>query len=188
MRYEIRFHGRGGQGAVTAAEILAYASIIRGYYSQAFPEFGAERRGAPVKAYFRFDDSEPIYERNPIEAPDQVVVLDEGLLTRITPPPYSDVKKGGWVLVNTPVEPEKLEDLVERKDLRIAKVDATSIALEIFKRAIVNTVVIGSLLRIFTKISLEDVEKAIYHKFPENLARLNVEAVRKGYEKMVIVR
>ena len=70
MRYEIIFHGRGGQGAVTAAEIMAYAAILSGLYAQTFPEFGAERRGAPVKAYFRVDDKEPIYERNPVERPE----------------------------------------------------------------------------------------------------------------------
>ncbi|MEZ0289962.1 MAG: 2-oxoacid:acceptor oxidoreductase family protein [Sulfolobales archaeon] len=188
MRYEIRFHGRGGQGVVTAAEILAYATILRGYYSQAFPEFGAERRGAPVKAYFRFDDTEPIYERNPIERPDQIVVLDEGLIVRLTPPPYQDVKENGWVLINSSLEPERVRELLNRRDLNLAVIDATSIAMSLFKRPIVNTLIIGSLLRIFNKISLEDVEKAIQMRFPEHLAKVNIEAVRKGFDNVVILR
>lgn len=185
MRYEIRFHGRGGQGVVTAAELLAYAAIISGYYAQAFPEFGAERRGAPVKAYFRLDTSEPVFERYPITNPDMMVVFDEGLL-KISPPLYQDLKSNGWLIVNTFLSIEDLRKIVARRDIRLAVVNATAISMSILKRPIVNTTVLGAVARIFDLIKLDNIEKAIENRFSGNIAKLNIEAIRKGFESVVI--
>jgi 2-oxoacid:acceptor oxidoreductase gamma subunit (pyruvate/2-ketoisovalerate family) len=187
LRCEIIFHGRGGQGAVTAAEIMAYAAILSGLYAQAFPEFGAERRGAPVKAYFRVDDKEPIYERNPVERPDMIAVLDEGLILRLHPPIYTNLKSNGWIIINSSRDPEKLRDVVERKDVKIAVVNATSIALELFKRPIVNTTIIGALMKVFNVIPMENIEKAIRSKFQKDVAEINIKAIKKGYENTVVI-
>ncbi|MGC9148343.1 MAG: 2-oxoacid:acceptor oxidoreductase family protein [Sulfolobales archaeon] len=185
LRYEIRFHGRGGQGVVTAAELLAYAAILEGYYAQAFPEFGAERRGAPVRAYFRLDDSEPIVERYPITNPDMVVIFDESLL-RQDPPPYNDLKANGWLIINTSRNIDEIRKPISDKRYRLALINATDISMSILKRPIVNTTILGAVIKLFNIIKLESVEKALLNRFSGNLAKLNIEAIKKGYESVVI--
>ena len=185
LRYEIRFHGRGGQGVVTAAELLAYAAILEGYYAQAFPEFGAERRGAPVRAYFRLDDSEPIVERYPITNPDMIVIFDESLL-KLDPPPYNDLKPNGWLIINTSRDLNEVRKSIPGRQYRLALINATDISMSILKRPIVNTTVIGAVIKLFTLIKLESVEKALLNRFSGNLAKLNIEAIKRGYESVVI--
>lgn len=143
--FEIRFHGRGGQGTVTAAEILAQAAFLEGKYVQSFPQFGTERRGAPVTAFCRIDDK-PIIIHSQIYRPDCVVVLDVSLMrsTDVT----AGLKKDGWLILNTSQKPECFGHLGFR---RIATVDATAIAL--FKKLgsekapITNTTILGAVAR-----------------------------------------
>jgi len=121
--YEVRFHGRGGQGAVTAANILAIAAVKQGFYAQSFPYFGVERRGAPVQAFTRIDDKKIDIRMN-VYNPDAVVVLDPSLMDVIDV--TEGLKEGGIIVINTSKNPEDFK----LGDFKIATVDATKIALE----------------------------------------------------------
>jgi len=140
---EIRFHGRGGQGAVTSAELLALAAIGEGKYAQAFPSFGPERRGAPVVAFCRIDD-ERIRIRANIYEPDIVVVLDASLLTIVNV--AAGLKPNGLVVTTSKDSPEKVRETLGIKT-RVAAVDAVKIAREILGVPITNTTMLGSLVR-----------------------------------------
>jgi len=180
-RTEIRWHGRGGQGAVTAAIIVAQAAIFEGKYAQAYPEFGAERRGAPVCAYSRVSD-EPIYTRAPITKPDVVVVLDPTLSKDIY---MKGLKSGGLLLINTKKSVDEVKKMVGRDDIKVATVDATSIALQTLGAPIVNTAMVGALVKVLPIVKLESVEKAISENFSGRIAEANIQAVRKAYESVV---
>ncbi len=182
MRFEIRWHGRGGQGAVTAAMILAQAAIFEGKHAQAFPEFGAERRGTPVRAYTRVSDK-PILSRAPIMKPDVVVVLDSSLPSELYMP---GLKEGGLLLVNTK---KNISDFassigVDTMKYKLYTVDATKIALEILGVPIVNTAMVGALVKVLPVVSIKSVEKAIMETFPGRLGEKNVEAVKTAYESV----
>ena len=178
--FEVRFHGRGGQGAVMAAQTLAEAAVLEGYHAQAFPYFGAERRGAPVKAFARIDKSR-IVLKSQIYHPDMLVLLDE-MLPEIEPV-AEGLKPKGVAVVNSPLAPEEF-------DLGISvittTVDATSIALEKLKAPIVNTSILGAMAKAQDLVSLDSIVKAIYDKFGEKLgaraANLNSEAARAAYQ------
>ena len=171
---EIRFHGRGGQGAVTAAEILAKAAFEDGKYSQAFPFFGVERRGAPVMAFTRIDDK-PIRRRYQVYNPDYVLVLDEGLLNVVDV--FSGIKDGGVVLLNTAgtFSSEKAE---------VYTIDATGIALEKLGRPIVNTVMLGAFAGATGIVGIDSLIKIIQETFPGAIGEKNSEAAEVAYEKM----
>jgi 2-oxoacid:acceptor oxidoreductase gamma subunit (pyruvate/2-ketoisovalerate family)/2-oxoacid:acceptor oxidoreductase delta subunit (pyruvate/2-ketoisovalerate family) len=175
---EIRFHGRGGQGAVIASELLAQAAFLDGKMPQSFPFFGVERRGAPVTAFTRID-ARPIGVRTSIVAPDVVVVLDPGLLgtTRVT----DGLKPHGLLLVNTP---RTAESLVAPVGVHRAAVDATRIALAhdlgTPMLPIVNTAVLGALARATGVVSLESLSRAIDQFVPAR-PQENRLAARDGY-------
>jgi len=182
LRYEIRWHGRGGQGAVTAAMILANAAIYEGKYAQAFPEFGAERRGAPVRAYTKVSDK-PIHSRSPILNPDIVVVLDPSLPKELY---LEGLKENGLLLVNTKKTPEELKkSLGIDGKYTIYTVDATKIALDILGLPIVNTAMVGALVRVLPIVSIDSVAKAILETFSGRVGEKNVEAVRAAYDAVV---
>jgi len=188
VRLEIRWHGRGGQGAVTAAIIVAEAAIFEGKYAQAYPEFGAERRGAPVRAYTRLSDSY-IYTRAPITRPDVVVVLDPSLGKELYLP---GLKEGGVLIINTKRSIDEVKKMVERPDLRIAVVNATDIALETLKRPIVNTAMVGALVRVMKEfkltpsVELDSALHAIQQVFPGKLGEVNSEAAKKAFNSVVV--
>jgi len=179
---EIRWHGRGGQGAVTSAELLARAAISEGKYAQAFPSFGPERRGAPVLAFVRIDSKEPIRVRAEITEPDVVVVLDPGLLSIMNV--ASGLKADGVMLINTKKKTEEL-----RKEFgytcSLATVDATGIAREILGVPITNTTMVGALVRATGVIKLESLIEPLKHRFGR-LAERNIEAMKKGYEQTLV--
>lgn len=167
---EIRVHGRGGQGAVTAAQLLAIAAFYEGKYAQAFPFFGVERRGAPSTSFVRIDDK-PINLRSQIYEPDYVIVLDPTLIEII------DVRQGlkGELLVNCPGH--------NVTDAHC--VNASEIALEIFGKPILNTIILGAFARISNVVSLKSIEKAIEQRFEgkKDLIEKNKIAVRRAYEQ-----
>jgi pyruvate ferredoxin oxidoreductase gamma subunit len=171
---EIRFHGRGGQGAVTAAEILAKAAFEDGKYCQAFPFFGVERRGAPVMAFARIDDK-PIKIRYQIQNPDYVVVLDDGLLDVVDV--FSGIKENGKVIINTN---KKLD--TDRKE--VYGIDATGIALDNLGVPIVNTVMLGSFSKKSGEVSLDSVLKVIKDTFPGKMGEKNSNAAKVAYDKI----
>ncbi|RBQ23344.1 Pyruvate synthase subunit PorC [Candidatus Methanobinarius endosymbioticus] len=174
---EIRFHGRGGQGAVTAAEILAKAAFEDGKYSQTFPFFGVERRGAPVRAFTRIDDK-PIQIRYQVQNPDYVIVLDDGLLDVIDV--FSGIKNDGKVIINT----IKKENLTENKDKEVYDIDATGIALENLGVPIVNTIMLGSFSKKSGEVSLDSIIKVIKETFPGKLGDKNSKAAKVAYDQI----
>lgn len=184
--YEVRFHGRGGQGAVMAAQALAEAAVLEGFYAQAFPYFGAERRGAPVRAFARIDESK-ISIKSQIYEPDALVILDESLLD--IEPVSEGLKPGGKAVVNSPKLPDKIDLGVV---VECASVDATAVALEMIKAPIVNTSILGAFARIVDIIPLESILNSIQNRFGEKLGHqagvMNAEAARVAYERTLVGR
>ena len=175
---EIRLHGRGGQGAVTASRIIATAAYEEGKYSQAIPMYGTERRGAPLTAYVRIDNVR-VRERELVHNPNISLCFDP--LISLQQAVANDLKPGGLVLLNVPYQPEQ-SNLAG--DIKIATVDATSIALETLGRPITNTALLGAFSKVTGVVSLESIEKAIKKYFPGRLGDMNIAAVRKSYEKV----
>ncbi|ACJ16966.1 pyruvate/2-oxoisovalerate: ferredoxin oxidoreductase, common gamma subunit [Thermococcus onnurineus NA1] len=183
MMIEIRFHGRGGQGAVTAANILASAAFLEGKYVQAFPFFGVERRGAPVTAFTRIDEK-PIRIKTQIYEPDIVVVLDPSLLDTVDV--TAGLKDGGIVIVNTEKSKEEVLEKLKKKPAKLALVDATTIALEILGLPITNTAILGAVAKATGVVSLEHVQKAIQDVFSGALGEKNAKAAEEAFNKTVI--
>ena len=176
---EIRWHGRGGQGTVTSAELLAQAAIGEGKYAQAFPSFGPERRGAPVMAFVRVDSQKPIRIRAEIKEPDVVVVLDPGLLSIIKV--ASGLKQNGIVVVNTKKTAEQLREEFGF-DGSLAVISATKIARETLGVPIVNTTMVGALIKVTGIVQLESLIEPLNHRFGR-LAERNAEAMKLAYEQ-----
>ena len=170
---EIRFHGRGGQGSVTAAEILAKAAFKDGKYAQAFPFFGVERRGAPVMAFTRIDDK-PIDIRYQIYNPDYVLVLDDGLMS--VTDVFSGAKENTEVIINI------AQEFKENKDIPVYSIDATGIALDMLGRNIVNTIILGYFAKKTQVVSIDSLIEVIKETFPGKVGELNAEATKKAYE------
>ena len=173
---EIRWHGRGGQGAVTATELLAKAAVKQGLKAQAFAMFGPERRGSPVVAFTRID-KEPIEVRSHIYEPDVVVTLDPTIMNIVDV--SSGLKIKGTLVLNTKSSPKELKKSFP--NFRIATVDATSIALQRLGVSITNTVMLGALLKAIGIVKLSNVEKAVLERFNQ----INVEAVREAFDKTI---
>ncbi len=178
---EIRWHGRGGQGAWTAANLLAMAAAIDGKHVQSFPAFGPERSGAPVLAFTRISD-EPIDIHSMVYNPDIVVVLDPTLLKNVKV--TEGLKKGGIIVVNYEGDVEKLYEMlgIRKGEYKVYTTPATKLALEILKRPITNTPMIGALLKAEELTSFESLDKAVKHRFPGPIAEKNIELIKKAYE------
>jgi len=176
---EIRWHGRGGQGAVTSAELVARAAISEDKYAQAFPSFGPERRGAPVLAFNRVSSGERIRVRAEVEEPDIVVVLDPGLLgiVDIT----SGLKEGGIVVVNTIKKMSEIKKALG-VNCSIATVDANKIAMEQLGVPIVNTTMTGAMIKATGIIKLESMKKPVEDRFGR-LAERNIKAMERAYQE-----
>jgi pyruvate ferredoxin oxidoreductase gamma subunit len=179
---EIRWHGRGGQGAVTSAELLAQAAISEGKYAQAFPSFGPERRGAPVQAFNRIDRQNPVKIRADITDPDFVVVLDPGLLSIVNV--TSGLKANGRVIINTRKSPEKIKKEFGIKH-PVATVNATRIAREKLGVNIVNTTMLGAVIKVTGVVAKESVLAPLDNRFGR-LAERNVNAMQTAYDEVVI--
>jgi 2-oxoisovalerate ferredoxin oxidoreductase gamma subunit len=184
---EIVFHGRGGQGAVTAANLLVTAALKDGNKGvQAFPFFGAERRGAPVRAFARISDSE-INLRSEIYTPDIVIVLDESIMDIVDV--LKGLKKDGKILINTTKIPS---DFDFSKKYSVATVDATGVALkhEILVGGIpvVNTPILGAVPKILNKVTLKSIQDTVKGKWTGDLAERNVKATQDAYNKVEVKR
>jgi 2-oxoacid:acceptor oxidoreductase gamma subunit (pyruvate/2-ketoisovalerate family) len=179
---EIRFHGRGGQGAVMGAEMLAYAFVLEKKYASSFPTFGAERRGAPVSAFLRFDDK-PIRETHQIYEPECIMVLDPFIAR--TKAIFAGLKGDGIAVLNTP-RPDLDEWPPGLKVLGV--VDATALALDVIGRAIVNTCMLGVLARVTDWVSLDSVVASLEMNFEGHLLAKNEDLVRRGYDTVQIIR
>ncbi|OGO32126.1 MAG: pyruvate synthase [Chloroflexi bacterium RBG_16_56_11] len=179
---EIRWHGRGGQGAVTSTELLAQAAISEGKYAQAFPSFGPERRGAPVQAFNRIDTSEPVRIRSDITEPDVVVVLDPSLLAKVNV--TSGLKKGGKVIINTKKTAEQVKTEFGIKH-PVATVNATKIAREQLGVPIVNTTMLGAVIKATGIIKKESTHGPLARRFGR-LGDRNIKAMETAYDQVVI--
>jgi pyruvate ferredoxin oxidoreductase gamma subunit len=177
---EIRWHGRGGQGAVTTAELLAQAAIGEGKYAQAFPSFGPERRGAPVQAFNRIDSAEPVRIRVDITAPDYVVVLDPSLLGKVNV--TSGLKEGGWVIVNTRKTVKEIKSEFGIK-YPVATVNATKIAREVLGVPIVNTAMLGAVIKMTGVIDKKSANAPLDKRFGR-LGERNIKAMETAYEQV----
>ncbi len=179
---EMRWHGRGGQGTVSSTELVAQAAINEGKFAQAFPHFGAERRGAPVLAFVRIDGKEPIRIRTEITEPDIVVVLDPGLLRIVDI--TSGLKENGMVIINTKKSSQDIESEFNITQ-KLATINATEIARELLGIPIVNTTMIGALIKATGVVKLESLFEPVRHRFGR-LAERNINAMQKAYEETVV--
>lgn len=181
---DVRIHGRGGQGAVTTAEMLSLAAFREGRHSQAFPSFGSERTGAPVVAFCRID-SRPIRSREPIVEPDALIIEDVTLVHQVDL--FAGLGPDGYVLVNTSRSFEELglTGLVERfSPERLVCVPATEIALEHIGRPLPNAVLLGGFAALCEVVSLEAVAMAVRERFGRVLAESNVAAASDAAERV----
>jgi pyruvate ferredoxin oxidoreductase gamma subunit len=180
--FSVRIHGRGGQGVVTAAELLSAAAFLDGAHAQAFPSFGSERTGAPVVAFCRIDDK-PIRSREPIAQPDALIIQDPTLLHQVDV--FSGLAPDGYILINSsrPYAELGLGELDERfRSERIVTVPATELARQELGRPIPNAALLGGFAALSGLISLESVASAIREKFSGNLAEGNVKAAASAHE------
>jgi len=176
MLNEIRIHGRGGQGSVTAAEVLAKAAFKDGTISQAFPAFGSERMGAPVQAFVRLSDG-PIRSRAVIDEPDYLIVQDPTLFGLVDV--FHGIKEGGMAMVNT----EKPEEIDAPDGVTLKAVHGMRIAMEVIGRPIPNMVMVGAFAGMTGLVSLESIQAAVKERFPGKVGDLNAEAVTKAYNE-----
>ncbi|MCX8117993.1 MAG: 2-oxoacid:acceptor oxidoreductase family protein [Desulfobacterota bacterium] len=179
---EIRFHGRGGQGAVVASKVLAVAFFHEGFYVQSFPAFGVERRGAPVMAFLRVD-RQPILLRTNIYRPDHLIVLDPTLIGAVDV--TTGLKPDGWVVINSHQSPEFFHPFL--KGYRVATVDATSIAIRnglgTRTNPIVNTAILGAFARVTGLVGIDSVGLSIREETPGKKDE-NARAAREAYNEV----
>ncbi len=183
---EIRWHGRGGQGAVTAAKLLAAAALREGKYFQAFPEYGPERRGAPVQAFTRISD-EPVRIFSQVKSPSVVVVLDATLIGRV--PMAQGLAEDGIVVANFAGSAAELrEKLGLSKKTKVYTIDATGVAMRKLGRPIPNTPMLGALVRASGLLDinslLTELEESFGGRFRPEVVKANVEAMREAYEEV----
>jgi pyruvate ferredoxin oxidoreductase gamma subunit len=178
---EICIYGRGGQGGVTLAELIAHAAIHEGKHAQSMPSFGPERRGAPVLAFLRVDETDRIKIRAEILEPDVLVVLDPGLLQVGTI--VARLKKEGTAVINTKKTNAEMRAKLAAE--RVATVDALAIAKEVLGLPIVNTTMLGALVKATGIVDLASLEEPLHERFGK-LAVKNLEAMRRAYDETVV--
>jgi pyruvate ferredoxin oxidoreductase gamma subunit len=183
---EMRWHGRGGQGTVTAVKVFADACLSGGRYVQAFPEYGPERAGAPLRAFNRVSDK-PLRLHCPVTKPNIVVVVDATLLdsVKITDGTPDDAA----FIVNSSKDPKDIREKIKAKPTqKIFTIDATKISIETIGRPMPNASLVGTVAKVSGLLSLEaaliDVKKSFGEKFPQKIIDGNLEATRRGYEEV----
>ncbi|MFX1556453.1 MAG: 2-oxoacid:acceptor oxidoreductase family protein [Promethearchaeota archaeon] len=178
----LRFHARGGQGGVTASNLCVEAFYGYGICQ---PRFGAERMGSPTESYVRLSANEELIRSNEqVYAPHFVAVLDPSLLGEIDV--TSGLAKGGWLIVNTSLDQVSIQTAVGRKDINIATIDATRIALDVLGRNITNTIILGALIRVSHLFTLEELSDAIMRRFKGEIAGKNIDAIKQAIEETCI--
>ena len=180
--FSVRIHGRGGQGAVTSAEMLSVAAFDQGMHAQAFPSFGSERTGAPVVAFCRID-ARPIRAHDPVSEPDAVIVQDPTLMRLV--PVLAGLPADGYVLVNSsrPFDDLGVGDLVSGLDpARLVTVPATELSRRVLGRALPNTALLGGFAALTGAVTLDAVQDAIRQRFDGDVGRANAEVARLAHE------
>jgi pyruvate ferredoxin oxidoreductase gamma subunit len=183
--FQIRIHGRGGQGVVSAAEMLSIAAFSEGSYAQAFPSFGSERMGAPVTAFCRIDDQE-IRLREPVMQPDALIIQDPTLLHQVDL--FSGLSPEGYILINSTRSFEELGigDFVRgfARD-RLCSVPASELALKHVGRPLPNAALLGGFAAMTGRLVFDAVAQAIRDRFPGKVGVANVAAARAAYEQVL---
>lgn len=181
--YEIRWHGRAGQGIITVSRLLGYAALLEGKYAQAFPQFGPERIGAPIVGFTRISD-EPIEVHSAVYDPDVVIILDDTVprIVNVT----EGLKQGGKLLINSAKSPEDLKNGLGLKEVKCCSVDATRISLDILGsgRAF-NTAMLGALIKTEPLVSVDTLSRALMERFRKDIAEKNIEVLLKAYKEVV---
>lgn len=188
--FEVRWHGRGGQGAKTAALLFGEAAMETGKYIQAFPEYGPERTGAPVKSFNRLADG-PIRIHTQVLAPDVVVVLDSSLLGCLDV--TEGLKEGGNLIINTQESAAEIgKKLARTQGFKLATVDASKIAMEILKRDVPNTVMLGAMVKVTGALEWEQMLASIKQKLSvkfrgrTELIDGNIQAIKRAYDEVKV--
>jgi len=180
---ELRFHGRGGQGAVTSAELLALSAIAQGQYAQAFPSFGPERRGAPVVAFARISPDQ-IRNRTAVQKPNVVIVLDPSILRIVN---TSDgLAADGVQIVNSSLPAAELRSAYKLGGKKLVVVNANQIAAQEIGRVITNTTMLGALIRATALVDKDALVSEIKERFGR-IAERNIRAFNRAYDECVIV-
>jgi len=178
--YEVRFHGRGGQGAWTASLLLAQAGLIEEKNIQSFPAFGPERAGAPITAFTRISD-EKIQLHSSIYEPDTVVVLDPTLLG---PSVSEGINEDTVLLVNTEKSSKEVLDTLGLENIDTWTVDATTLAIDMLGRPITNTAMLGSIVKATGIVKLDSIVRVVKERFEGKIGEMNAELVKKAYEEV----
>lgn len=179
--FEVRIHGRGGQGVVTAAELISVAAFLQSKHSQAFPTFGSERMGAPVTAFCRISE-QLIRSRDPVATPDALIIQDPTLLHHV--PVFEGIKQTGYVLINSTRRFEELglEDVQQKlQPNHCVSVPATQLAIQYLGRPLPNAALLGAFASLTNCIDLSFVEAAIKQRFPGHVGEANASAARAAY-------
>jgi pyruvate ferredoxin oxidoreductase gamma subunit len=183
--FEVRWHGRGGQGVVTAGKLLAETAMSSGLYFQAFPDYGPERMGAPIRAFTRLS-SQPINLHSQIEAPHIVVVLDPTLLGAVAV--VEGLQENGILLVNTSMTPAEVREATGFHTGQVFTVDASHIAIEEIGREVTNTPMLGAFTRATGMFDIEEMAQKSYAWFGSKIsaeaAEVNVRAMRRAAEEV----
>ncbi|MER6185928.1 2-oxoacid:acceptor oxidoreductase family protein [Streptomyces sp. NPDC001652] len=179
--FQVRIHGRGGQGAVTAAELLSVAAFLEGRHAQAFPSFGSERTGAPVMAFCRIDDR-PIRVREPVMRPDALVIQDATLLHQVNV--FEGLRPGGSVLINSPCGADDLG--LQTLTGPVLTVPATALALRHVGRPVPSAVLLGGLAALTGCVTIGSLTAAVRQRFPGALGAANADAAQEAYEHVEV--
>jgi len=183
--FQIRIHGRGGQGVVSASELLSVAAFEEGKYSQSFPSFGSERMGAPVQAFARISDSN-ITIREPVMEPDMLIIQDPTLFHAVNI--FDGAKKDGYLLINSSKTIEELdisEISSQYPDNHVMILPATELAIKYIRQAKPNTVLLGAFAALSNMVKIPALESAIRGKFPKKIAESNILATKAGYDTIL---
>lgn len=184
MDIEICWHGRGGQGVVTANEILAETAISAGKYVKAFPEFGPERMGAPIRAFTRISEK-PIRVHSQVYEPDIVIIMDGTLVGKVDV--TKGIKKDTIILANYAGSPKELQDALDT-EARCYTLDAIKIATEEIGKPMVNTIMLGALIKVSELVDYDMLEDQITNKFagklPEKVIVKNLSALKRGFKEV----
>ncbi|MEM3153585.1 MAG: 2-oxoacid:acceptor oxidoreductase family protein [Candidatus Bathyarchaeia archaeon] len=178
---EVRWHGRGGQGAWTASELLARAAVYEGKYIQSFPEFGPERMGAPVAAFTRIS-TEPIRLHCAVYNPDVVVVLDPTLIKTV--PVTEGLGEDGKLIINFRDEPAEARKMLKDNKGKVWTVPATEIAIKFLGLPITSTAMLGAVARVTGVVSLQSIERTIRERFRSDIAEKNFAVIKEAYEEV----
>ncbi|MEM2420103.1 MAG: 2-oxoacid:acceptor oxidoreductase family protein [Candidatus Bathyarchaeia archaeon] len=178
---EFRWHGRGGQGAWTASELLARAAVYEGKYIQSFPEFGPERMGAPVSAFTRIS-IEPVKIHCAVYNPDVVVVLDSTLLKTV--PVTEGMNENGKLIINSRESPAEVKHALGNDKIEVWTVPATEIAIKILGAPITSTAMLGAVARATEVVSLESIKRTIKERFRADVAERNFAVVDQAYKEV----